>query len=63
MAQLRIVAMVLIHSMDSDEEPQVQTYEEPDAYVVNTIDSRSGIKMDKTSRRKVCARQKLRVRN
>ena len=55
--------MVLIHSMDSDEEPQVQTYEEPDAYVVNTIDSRSGIKMDKTSRRKVCARQKLRVRN
>ena len=45
MAQLRVVAMVLIHSMDSDEELQVQIHEELDACVVNTTDSRTGIKM------------------
>ena len=37
--------MVLIHSMDSDKELQVQTYEEIDAYAVSTTDVRSGIKM------------------
>ena len=37
--------MVLIHSMDSDEELQVQTYEETDAYAVSTTDVMSGIKM------------------
>ena len=38
--------MVLIQNMDSDEEQlQIQTYEEPKAYAVNTIDNRTGIKM------------------
>ena len=39
--------MVFIHSMDLDEELQVQTYEEPDAYVVSTTDERSDITMPK----------------
>ena len=40
------VAMVLIHSMDSDEELQIQTYEEPDAFAASSSDMRSsGIKM------------------
>ena len=38
--------MVLIHSMDSDEELQIQTYEEPDAFAASSSDMRSsGIKM------------------
>ena len=38
--------MVLIHSMDSDEELQIQTYEEPDACAASSSDMRSsGIKM------------------
>ena len=46
MVQLRVAAMVLIQNMDSDEEQlQIQTYEEPEAYAVSTIDSRQGIKM------------------
>ena len=38
--------MVLIHSMDSDEELQIQTYDEPDAFAAASSDMRSsGIKM------------------
>ena len=38
--------MVLIQNMDSDEEQlQIQTYEEPEAYAVSTMDNRPGIKM------------------
>ena len=40
------VAMVLIHSMDSDEKLQIQTYEEPDAFAASSSEMRSsGIKM------------------
>ena len=46
MVQLRVAAMVLIQNMDSDEEQlQIQTYEEPEAYAVSTMDNRPGIKM------------------
>ena len=38
--------MVLIHNMGADEEQrQIQTYEEPEAYAVSTIENRPGIKM------------------
>ena len=38
--------MVFIQNMDSDEEQlQIQTYEEPEAYAVSTMDNRPGIKM------------------
>ena len=38
--------MVSFHNMDSDQEQlQIQTYEEPEAYAVSTIDNRPGIKM------------------
>ena len=46
MVQLRVAAMVFIQNMDSDEEQlQIQTYEEPEAYAVSTMDNRPGIKM------------------
>ena len=46
MVQLRVAAMALIQNMDSDEEQlQIQTYQEPEAYAANTIDNRTGIKM------------------
>ena len=38
--------MVLIHNMHSDEQQlQIQTNEEPEAYAVSTIDNRPGIEM------------------
>ena len=38
--------MILIHSMDSGEELQIQTYDEPDAFAASSSDMRSsGIKM------------------
>ena len=38
--------MVLNQNMDSDKEQlQIQTYEEPEAYTVSTVDSRQSIKM------------------
>ena len=38
--------MVLIQNMDSDEEQlQIQTYGQPEAYAVSTMDTRLGIRM------------------